>query len=119
MTMYEPDPDMVRWGLHLLDVCSLTNNISQETVTCYDNDFSRVEYVKEGYCEPIHSPVENDEMIARAYQEELSRLAASEALRSSDGHEEHQQELILGQDWNSNSGMEKEAVSILLAIHFS
>lgn len=108
MTMHEPDPDVLRWGLHLLDVCSLTNDSSEEIVTCYDPDYSKVEYVKEGYCESVHSAEDNDEMIARAYQEELSRIAASEVSNSSHGNEENQQKLVLAQDWHFNSGMGKK-----------
>lgn len=101
--MPELDPDVLRWGLHLLDVCSLTNDSSEGIVTCYDKDFSQVEYVREGYCESVHSTEENDEMIARAYQEELSRIPASEASRSSHGNEENQQQLILDQNWHFHS----------------
>lgn len=120
MIMHEPDPDVLRWGLHLLDVCSLTNDSSEEIVTCYDKDFSQVEYVKEGYCESAHSTQENDEMIARAYQEELSRIAASEMSSSSHGNEENQeQKLILTQDLRFNSGMESKTAPVLLEIHSS
>ncbi|KAL0382682.1 UNVERIFIED_CONTAM: OVARIAN TUMOR DOMAIN-containing deubiquitinating enzyme 9 [Sesamum calycinum] len=59
--MYELDPDVVRWGLHLIDVCSLTNDGSQRTITCYENDFSMTESVEEGFNDPAHSIVENDE----------------------------------------------------------
>ncbi|KAL5569368.1 hypothetical protein UlMin_025943 [Ulmus minor] len=58
MMTYKLDPDVERWGLHLLDVCILSNDISRSTVTGFDTDSSRVEYVREGYAEP--SNLEND-----------------------------------------------------------
>ncbi|KAL3523487.1 hypothetical protein ACH5RR_016321 [Cinchona calisaya] len=103
MAIYEYDPDVIRWGLHLLDVCSPSDSGSPNTVTRYDTDLSQVAYVKEGYCETIHTNVDNDEIIAHAYQEELSRLAAAEARGSSHAEEEHQQVSILAQDWCGSS----------------
>lgn len=68
MAIFEHDPDVVRWGLHhLLDVCSSGNSGSPQTITGYDKDVSEVLYVREGYCD-------NDEIIARAYQEDDSVL---------------------------------------------
>lgn len=101
MTVYEPDPDVVRWNLHLIDVCGINNGGSLPTVTQYDKDFSQLGYVTEGYSEPIHVSVENDEVIAHALQEELSRLSLQE---SSHTHP------VLAQDWpapNSNIGKEE------------
>lgn len=91
------DPDVKRWNLHLLDVCTLSNDISHSTVTGYDPDFSKVEYVREGFVEPCN--VENDEVIAHAYQEELSRLASTEVSGRHDVQENHLQASILAQDW--------------------
>lgn len=110
MTSYKLDPDVVRWGLHLLDdVCTLSNDSSHSTVTRYDQDFSQVEYVREGYIEPCI--VENDEIIAQTYQEELSRLASAEASGVSGCEDGNLEASILGQDWlgpsnrHSGSGM--------------
>lgn len=97
MATYDVDPDVLRWGLHLLDVCTLSNDTSRCTVTQYDADLSQVEYVREGYVEPCI--VENDEVIAQAYQEELSRLASEEASRCPNFGEENLQASILAQDW--------------------
>ncbi|KAL7148257.1 hypothetical protein ABFS83_06G166000 [Erythranthe nasuta] len=109
--MYEQDPDIVRWGLHLIDFCSLTNNGSPETVTCFENDLSSTGSVSEGLlCSPkTRSYVENDEVIAHALQEELSKLDNEEALGFTSNGEHHQKASILAQDWifpsqtNSNS----------------
>ncbi|KAK3034115.1 hypothetical protein RJ639_034467 [Escallonia herrerae] len=99
MTPCELDPDVVRWGLHLLDVCTLSNDGAPSTITLYDMDLSRVEYVREGYCETKQINVENDEVIAHALQEELSRLADAETSRLSHAENDYQQASILAQDW--------------------
>lgn len=97
MTFQEQDPDVVRWGLHhLMDICSVSNAGSPGAFTHYDKDFSSVEYVSEGYCVSNHANIENDEMIARAFQEELSRLTLEENHGSP---EEEQKESVLAQDW--------------------
>ena len=112
MIGYELDPDVVRWGLHLLDICSLANTGSGST-TRYDADLSQVEYVREGYCEEQHNYVENDEIIAHALQEEFSHIAAAEASGLSDVGKDHLQASILAQDWlgpskrHSGSGIAK------------
>ncbi|KAI4351452.1 hypothetical protein L6164_005821 [Bauhinia variegata] len=93
---HDMDPDVVRWGLHLLDVCTLSNSGSPGILTQYDADLSHVEYVREGFCQ--HTNVENDEAVARAYQEELSRLDSIET--SGLSHVENEQRAsILSQDW--------------------
>ncbi|KAL8533149.1 hypothetical protein ACS0TY_009410 [Phlomoides rotata] len=97
--MCELDPDVVRWGLHLIDVCSLTSKGSPETVTCYKKDLSTTDTVNEGFCSTTDSVVENDEVIAHAFQEELSRLASAEALGSASSGEQHQEASILAQEW--------------------
>ena len=99
MIGYEQDPDVVRWGLHLLDICSLSNAGSGSSVTRYDADLSQVEYVGEGYYEEQHNSVENDEIIAHALQEELSHIAAAEASGLSNVGKDHLQASILAQDW--------------------
>ncbi|TQD76070.1 hypothetical protein C1H46_038382 [Malus baccata] len=97
MTTYNLDPDVVRWGLHLLDVCTMSNDNSHSTVTQYDQDFSQVECVREGYVEPCN--VENDEIIAQAYQEELSRLTSVEKSGGSGYGDGQLEASILAQDW--------------------
>ncbi|KAM1053592.1 hypothetical protein ACFX2I_001008 [Malus domestica] len=110
MKTYNLDPDVLRWGLHLLDVCTLSNDNSHSTVTRYDQDFSQVEYVREGYVEPCI--VENDEIIAHAYQEELSRFASVETSGASGYGDGQLEASILEQDWlgpstrHSGSGLE-------------
>jgi len=101
MIMYEQDPDVVPWGLHLLDVCRISTGSSPCSTIHFEKDLSQIEYVQEGYCVTKCNEVENDEIIAYAFQEELSRLAAAELSGSS--QEEHLQACILAQDWKSHS----------------
>ncbi|KAL6504079.1 hypothetical protein OROGR_026002 [Orobanche gracilis] len=104
MTMHQLDPDVVRWGLHLLDVCSLSDNGSPLTVTCYEEDLTRTGSVKEGFSYPTYSVVENDEVIAQALQEELSKLDAAEDSRFVSSEEQHHKASILAQSWLGHSG---------------
>ncbi|XP_057788790.1 OVARIAN TUMOR DOMAIN-containing deubiquitinating enzyme 12 isoform X2 [Salvia miltiorrhiza] len=101
--MYDLDPDVVRWGLHLIDVCSLGNNGSPPAVTCYVEDKSTTDTLKVGFCTTVESVVENDKAIAQALQEELSRLDAAPGGSVSSG-EQHQKESILAQNWLGPSG---------------
>lgn len=116
--MYELDPDVVRWGLHLIDVCSITSKGSPQTVTCYEEDLSTTNTVNEGFCSTTDSHVENDEVIAHALQEELSKLASTEASRSASSGEEHQEASILAQEWlgpsgrHSNFGLETSIIVV-------
>ncbi|KAL3650002.1 hypothetical protein CASFOL_006405 [Castilleja foliolosa] len=105
MTMNQLDPDVVRWGLnHLIDVCTLTNNGSPQTVTCYEEDSSWIASVDEGYSHPRQSIVENDEMIAQTLQEELSKLDAAETSGSASSEGQQQKASFLAQDWLGHSG---------------
>ncbi|KAG6665614.1 hypothetical protein I3843_02G150100 [Carya illinoinensis] len=97
METYELDPDVTRWGLHLLDVCTLKNTGCCSTITQYDQDLSRVEYVREGFSE--NANVENDEVVARALQEEFSRIYSLEASGLSNVGEAHLRASVLAQDW--------------------
>ncbi|PIN11055.1 OTU (ovarian tumor)-like cysteine protease [Handroanthus impetiginosus] len=103
MTSYHLDPDVVRWNFHPVDVCSLSNDGAPETNTFYE-DLPRTESVKEGFCNPTHSFVNNDEVLAHAYQEEISRAAASDASGFTSAERQHQNESILAQDWLGLSG---------------
>lgn len=110
--MCELDPDVVRWGLHLIDVCSLTSKGSPQTVTCYEKDLSTTDTVNEGFCSATDSVVENDEVIAHALQEELSRLSSTEASGFTSSGGQNQEASILAQEWlgpsgrHSNSGLD-------------
>ncbi|KAK4385972.1 OVARIAN TUMOR DOMAIN-containing deubiquitinating enzyme 9 [Sesamum angolense] len=73
-------------------------------MTMYQLDPDVTKLVKEGFCNPTHSFVENDEVIAHALHEELSRVAAADASGLTSAGEQPQKELILAQDWLGPSG---------------
>ncbi|XP_010253950.1 PREDICTED: OTU domain-containing protein DDB_G0284757-like isoform X2 [Nelumbo nucifera] len=115
MISHEPDPDVVRWGLHhLVGDYLFPNSVYFGTVTQHDSDYYDGQYGRESHydIEIECSNVENDEVIAHALQEELSQLAIAEASGSTNAEEEHLQASILAQDWlgpsvrNYNSGHE-------------
>jgi hypothetical protein len=84
MSSHEVDPDVVRWGLHNLNVCCLAGGSSSQNITKYDKDWSSVGYLRENYRETEHTGEENDEAIAHARQDESSRITVSEPSGSSD-----------------------------------
>ncbi|KAJ0970343.1 hypothetical protein J5N97_023220 [Dioscorea zingiberensis] len=79
MIMYEEDPDVVRWGLHLLhgDPFSYTEYCEMpiQNVVSFENGV----HTREGNIDTDHTNVENDGILAHALQEELSQVAAEEA----------------------------------------
>ncbi|XP_073304986.1 OVARIAN TUMOR DOMAIN-containing deubiquitinating enzyme 12-like isoform X1 [Primulina huaijiensis] len=101
--------EAVWWGPHLVNV-SFMNHGASENATVYEEDFSWVESVKEGFCGPKDSAVENDEVIAHALQEEFSRVAVAEVSETS-SLEQQIQVSVLDQDWHLNSeyGCKQEA----------
>ncbi|XP_028063067.1 uncharacterized protein LOC114266380 isoform X2 [Camellia sinensis] len=103
MIMYEQDLGVLHWGLPILDVCCISTRGSPGSSIYYDQDLSRVEYVNEGYGETKHDEVENDEIIARAFQEELSLLADAKASGCSYAGDKNLQASILTQDWLGTS----------------
>ncbi|XP_028791355.1 uncharacterized protein LOC114747228 isoform X2 [Neltuma alba] len=109
MVTHDMDPDVVRWGLHHLDVCTLSNSGSPSIRTQYDPDLSHVEYVREGFYH--YEDVENDETVARAYQEELSRLDSMEASGLSNLENQHVRASIIAQDWCSASNRSHDSGS--------
>lgn len=118
--MHDQDPNLVRWGLHqLLDVCSISNAGSCGCVTQYDPDLSSVEHVREGYVEAEQPSVKNDEMIAHAFQEELSQLALEEASGASTSGIEQLQASVLTQDWLAPSKRCSDAEGELISGCFS
>ncbi|KAM7266980.1 hypothetical protein ACFE04_009146 [Oxalis oulophora] len=56
MIAQEPDPDVMRWGLHhLVEGCAMTNDSSHSVITRFDQDSGQVGYVTEGFQEPVNS----------------------------------------------------------------
>uniref|UniRef100_A0A1D1Y089 ubiquitinyl hydrolase 1 n=1 Tax=Anthurium amnicola TaxID=1678845 RepID=A0A1D1Y089_9ARAE len=99
MIMYEQDPDVIRWGLHLLHGDPFPNSGYCGTATQNDTCFYDREYAREGNFGTDHTTVENDEIIAHALQEEFSQLAVAEASGLPHASEEHVEASVLAQDW--------------------
>ncbi|KAJ8759106.1 hypothetical protein K2173_004112 [Erythroxylum novogranatense] len=72
MIVYDQDPRVVPWGLHNLIHVSYLSNASCQSITHYNRETSEVGYVTEGYNNQTNH-MENDAVIAHAFQEELSR----------------------------------------------
>ncbi|KAK8947901.1 hypothetical protein KSP40_PGU015657 [Platanthera guangdongensis] len=99
MIMYEQDPDVVRWGLHLLEG-DISSAAYAETTGCSDANIYEAECSHERNIAVYRTNnVENDEIIAHALQEELSLVALAEASGASPSGEEHLQASVLAQDW--------------------
>lgn len=98
--MYEQDPDVVRWGLHLLEG-DISSAAYAETTGCSDANIYQAECSSERniVVDRTKNSVENDEIIAHALQEELSLVAVAEASGTSPSGEEHLQASVLAQDW--------------------
>nr|XP_010918682.1 OTU domain-containing protein 5 isoform X1 [Elaeis guineensis]XP_010918684.1 OTU domain-containing protein 5 isoform X1 [Elaeis guineensis]XP_029119781.1 OTU domain-containing protein 5 isoform X1 [Elaeis guineensis]XP_029119782.1 OTU domain-containing protein 5 isoform X1 [Elaeis guineensis] len=101
MIMYEQDPDIIRWGLHLLQGDPASNSEycgtdNQNDVSVYNGNYTR-EFRDDG------TTVENDEIIAQALQEEFSQVAVAEASGPSHAGEEKLQASVLAQDWSGST----------------
>lgn len=103
MTLHEQDPDILRWGLHLLlgDDTSNSEETTRDDAGNYDEGRSRrSDYEETTRDDPDNYDTENDAVIAHALQEEFSQLAIAEASGSSHEDEEHLQASVLAQDWS-------------------
>ncbi|CAH8270001.1 unnamed protein product [Arabidopsis lyrata] len=110
---YEPDPDALRWGLHDLEVCTLTNAGSCSTVTRYESGGGGTQgYVREGYNQPLTGYVDNDAAIAQFYQDELSRVARAEA----SGLNNLSPTSVVAQEWpHPHQGQENQGEAIAIS----
>ncbi|URE38670.1 OTU-like cysteine protease [Musa troglodytarum] len=102
MIMYEQDPDLVRWGLHLL-LEPPSNSTYCATSSHSSTDDSGLHCADETGSWEARDSVENDEVIAHALQEELSQIAMVEASGPSLVTEEPLQESVLTQNWLASS----------------
>ncbi|CAL9146493.1 unnamed protein product [Musa hybrid cultivar] len=102
MIMYEQDPNLVRWGLHLLLEPPLNSAYCATSGHDSTND-SGLHCADESESWEARDSVENDEVIARALQEELSQIAMAEASGPSLVTEEQLQESVLTQNWLASS----------------
>lgn len=114
MITYDQDPDVLRWGLNLLELGEqFSTNTYCSTSSPQNSGYYDGEYERESHYDSLQSNVESDEMLAHALQEELSHLAVAEASGTSNVDREHMQASILAQDWfgptpsTHSSGMRK------------
>ncbi|XP_020598213.1 uncharacterized protein LOC110037829 [Phalaenopsis equestris] len=111
MIMYDQDPDVLRWGLHLLQGDFLNSAYGEGTIRS-DANIYQAAYSTQCNVALDCSNFENDEIIAHALQEELSQVALAEARGTSPAGEEHLQASVLAQAWlgpaarDSTSGAE-------------
>lgn len=97
MVLYDQDPDITRWGLHLLlpdaaaDACSATHHHTPATATTPHSAEIKVEHVA------ASDAVDNDEIIAQTLQEELSQIALAEASGAPSADDNHS--AVLTQQW--------------------
>lgn len=99
--MYEPESDVVRWGLNFLDVDQI---FSYSYYGDYNHDvnISREWYVGDNNANTEHNSIENDEIIAHTLQEEFSQLRMAEASESSHAEDRHlQASSASAPDWTS------------------
>ncbi|GLU02521.1 hypothetical protein SLE2022_197700 [Rubroshorea leprosula] len=101
MITYEQDPEFIQWGM-LLFPCNPYANFGCCGVVAQDDGG---EYYPEQYFKEDHYDcnVENDELIARALQHELSQLAVVEEQGSPNGGEEELPLSSYQQDWLGQS----------------
>ncbi|XP_074582850.1 OVARIAN TUMOR DOMAIN-containing deubiquitinating enzyme 12-like isoform X2 [Curcuma longa] len=106
------DPDILRWGLHLLIDSSLNTAYSVTTHQHSVKDCIAQCANEVGLQEGCDS-VENDEAIARALQEELSRVAIVDESESTHTTEEQLQASVLSQNWLASTTTIEEGISDL------
>ncbi|OAY78505.1 OTU domain-containing protein [Ananas comosus] len=100
MIMCEQDPDLVRWGLHLLQGDPSADSVDCGSTSQIDVSIYNGDYTGESKHGTDHSVVENDEIIAHVYQEELSQVAFAEASGYSHADQQQLHASILMQDWS-------------------
>lgn len=115
--MCESDPELTRWGLHLL----------YDPVSCfsYENDSCVGGYGSEGNLGTDHTNVESAEVATYSLLEEFSQLATVEASGLSHASEEQAQISVLCQDWQGSttrvfvSGIEATMICSMQFLHYS
>ncbi|XP_010552956.1 PREDICTED: OTU domain-containing protein 5-B-like isoform X2 [Tarenaya hassleriana] len=100
----ELDPDVVRWDLQDLKVCTVANAGCCSSVTRYETDTVTYSRVREGYNGALTGYVQNDEVISHLYQEELSRFAHADAL----GFDNSSRSSVVSQEWFRPEGQENQ-----------
>lgn len=88
--MSDPDPDVARWGLHLLDVDHLFSSNYYGDTSHHDVYISREQYSTDNHNDMDSISIENDEIIAHTLQEELTRMSLAERTEFSNARDNWQ-----------------------------
>lgn len=101
LVMSEPDPDVARWGLHLLDVDQLFSSNYYGDTSHHDVYISREQYSGDNRNDMETISIENDEIIAYTLQEELSQMSLAEGTEYSN----------VGDTWQAGSATQDQSVT--------
>ncbi|KAL5060024.1 hypothetical protein RYX36_031628, partial [Vicia faba] len=106
MVLYEHS-DVYQWGLNLLDGDPGYNLNYYDNIVQHDNgDIYNGHYFHSNYDNECSNHVENDEIIARALQQEFSQLEIAESSRyiqTDENHFHHVNEAEPAYDWHDSS----------------
>lgn len=103
MAMYDQDSDVVQWGLRLFDGDpAYSYGYYRDMDQNDDGDIYHEPYFSHHYNTECNH-IENDEIIARALQEEFSQLAIKEASGFAQVEEQCQEPVAL-HDWHTQRG---------------
>ncbi|KAL9241614.1 hypothetical protein vseg_015705 [Gypsophila vaccaria] len=116
MTANEPDNDVIRWGLNLLDVGQFFNssygrNCGQDynqDGSMYQSQYMR-EYNYDTACSTDYNYVENDAVIAHALQEEFSRFQVGDAAQPAHEGPSQFQQSDVSTNWLQSSSADYRA----------
>lgn len=97
--MSEPDPDVARWGLYLLDVDHLFSSNYYGDTSHHDVYISHEQYSRDNRNDMDTISIENDEIIAHTLQEELSQMSLAEGTEFSNSGDTWQA-FSATQDWS-------------------
>ncbi|KAL9245840.1 hypothetical protein vseg_019444 [Gypsophila vaccaria] len=102
MTTNEPDQDVIRWGLNLLDIGPLFNSSygcdCNHDGSIYHDQYMR-EYNYNATCNSDCNYVERDAVSAHNLQEEFSRFQVDDAAQSTHEEPHHFQHSDVSPDW--------------------
>lgn len=101
LAMSEPDPDVARWGLHLLDVDQLFSSNYYGDTSHHDVYISHEQYSRDYRNDMDTISIENDEIIAYTLQEELSQMSLAEGTEYSNA----------GDTWQTGSATQDQSVT--------
>ncbi|KAK4343024.1 hypothetical protein RND71_038840 [Anisodus tanguticus] len=101
--MCEPESDAARGVLSFLDVDQLFSSNYYGDSRQHDIEICHEQYARENHCHPSYCNIDNDELIARALQEELSELSIAEDAESSHADQQYLQASTGVQHWHGPS----------------